>query len=86
MCYEGLLGLCDITDMPGLFNQTERTCPRVQRKRECILAIGGAPRLKSDPVNRDISCFDPDTDQWEHLTRLKEPRHHHAGENWERNE
>jgi len=58
--------------------QTPRTCPRAHQIRDCVLAIGGAPRLKNDPVSKDILAYDPMEGQWNPITQLKEPRHHHA--------
>ena len=59
--------------------QSKRTCPRTLTKKEVLLAIGGAPRLKSDPVSRDVLYLDTDVGEWALLTEMNEPRHHHAG-------
>ena len=43
------------------------------------MAAGGAPRLVTDPVSNYLHYYDPTEDTWAVLTRMKEPRHHHAG-------
>ncbi|CAH1795785.1 unnamed protein product [Owenia fusiformis] len=58
--------------------QSPRTLPRCTSKVECVIAMGGAPRMKNDEVGRDVTYFDPTTKEWNFLTRLNEPRHHHA--------
>ncbi|XP_046357185.2 kelch-like protein 20 [Haliotis rufescens] len=58
--------------------QTSRTVPRVSAHRDCLVVVGGAPRLKSEPVCDEISVLDDVTGSWEFVARLPEPRHHHA--------
>ncbi|XP_064621071.1 kelch-like protein 31 [Lineus longissimus] len=58
--------------------QSTRTNPRGCIKQDCLLVIGGAPRLKSDLVNTSISYLDTDKGQWYLLTNMPGPRHHHA--------
>ncbi len=35
--------------------------------------------MKNEPVCNDVICYDPETQSWEKITKMKEPRHHHAG-------
>ena len=58
--------------------QSPRTHPRCIEKKEVVLAIGGAPRLKSQAVSTDVLYLDPELNKWNILTKLTEPRHHHA--------
>ncbi len=59
--------------------QTCRTVPRSSTKKDCVIAVGGAPRLKSDPVSCDVAYFDPQNNTWGTFAHMREPRHHHAG-------
>ncbi|XP_013416498.1 kelch-like protein diablo [Lingula anatina] len=58
--------------------QSSRTKPRSNFILESVLAVGGAPRLKTDPVSSQVLFYNSQTDEWRTLTNLKEPRHHHA--------
>ena len=59
--------------------QNKRNTPRYDGKEECLLAVGGAPRLKTADISNRVSCYNPTTDEWHLVTQLPEPRHHHAG-------
>lgn len=57
--------------------QSPRTVPRL-KPETCLVAIGGAPRLKTDSVCDDIIKYNTESKSWEPVTQLPEPRHHHA--------
>ncbi|ESO87598.1 hypothetical protein LOTGIDRAFT_194339 [Lottia gigantea] len=60
--------------------QTSRTEPRIAYSDDCLVVVGGAPRLKTDRISCDILVLDinnPDS-RWELTACLPEPRHHHA--------
>ena len=58
--------------------QSPRTVPRLQSDT-CLVIVGGAPRLKTDRVSDAIFKYDAGANNWEHVTTMPEPRHHHAG-------
>ncbi|KAK6179811.1 hypothetical protein SNE40_012082 [Patella caerulea] len=60
--------------------QTELTEPRIPYRDNCLVAVGGAPRLKTDRVSCDIMVLDINKpgSKWELTACLPEPRHHHA--------
>ncbi|KAL3865788.1 hypothetical protein ACJMK2_043143 [Sinanodonta woodiana] len=57
--------------------QSSRTVPRA-RAVPSLIIIGGAPRIKTDPVRDEILKYNFTDCRWELLTRLPEPRHHHG--------
>ena len=58
--------------------QSPRTVPRLKSKSYLVI-VGGAPRMKTDPVCDAILKYDADAGSWDHVTTMPEPRHHHAG-------
>lgn len=58
--------------------QSQRTVPRHRAKYKGIVTVGGAPRLKSDPLNPDVMFYFPESDEWRFLCKIKHLRHHHA--------
>ncbi|XP_074651691.1 kelch-like protein 31 [Tubulanus polymorphus] len=58
--------------------QSSRTVPRSTVQFQCIVTIGGAPRLKNQLISREVNYLDPTDSKWHRLTSLNEPRHHHA--------
>ncbi|XP_060591855.1 kelch-like protein 31 [Ruditapes philippinarum] len=57
--------------------QSARTVPR-QNAVVCLVTVGGAPRLETEPVSDDVMAYKPETSQWELVTKLPAPRQHHA--------
>ncbi|WAR00671.1 KLH31-like protein [Mya arenaria] len=57
--------------------QSQRTVPRMPSAMS-LLMTGGAPRLETDKVRDHVIRYDPVTGQWNHVTNIPEPRHHHA--------
>ncbi|XP_014669030.1 PREDICTED: kelch-like protein 26 [Priapulus caudatus] len=58
--------------------QSPRTVPRHRARHTGIAAVGGAPRLKSEPPNPDVMFYALDTGEWSFLCKVKHPCHHHA--------
>ncbi|XP_053405284.1 kelch-like protein diablo [Mercenaria mercenaria] len=57
--------------------QSPRTVPRL-KANACLVTIGGAPRLETEPLCDDVMRFNSDTNQWELATKLPAPRQHHG--------
>ncbi|XP_072166984.1 kelch-like protein 31 isoform X2 [Diadema setosum] len=58
--------------------QSFRTVPRAARIVHTTVTTGGQPRHAKDPVSSDVMYYDILTKQWELLTVMDQPRHHHA--------
>ncbi|OWF46970.1 kelch-like protein 9 [Mizuhopecten yessoensis] len=58
--------------------QSPRTTPRRTIKNLSLLTVGGAPRLKTEPVSGEVRRYNVEGKAWDSLTDLPEPRHHHA--------
>lgn len=59
--------------------QSPRTNPRSVVSLKTIVSLGGQPRKAKDGVSKEVRYFNPQTRNWNTLTKMPQPRHHHAG-------
>ena len=65
--------------MQRILLQNSRTRHRSIHQTDVVFAIGGAPKLLKDPVSDEITAYNPKSNQWEFVTKLPKPIHHHGG-------
>ncbi|PIK33671.1 putative kelch-like protein 9 [Apostichopus japonicus] len=58
--------------------QSPRTNPRSVVSLKTIVSLGGQPRKAKDGVSKEVRYFNPQTRNWNTLTKMPQPRHHHA--------
>ncbi|XP_038078971.1 kelch-like protein 26 [Patiria miniata] len=58
--------------------QSRRTSPRSTRRLTTVVALGGQPRKAKDSVGDVLTYYNSETNEWGTLTKMIQPRHHHA--------
>ncbi|KAJ8029339.1 Kelch-like protein 9 [Holothuria leucospilota] len=58
--------------------QSPRTNPRSLIRLKTVVSLGGQPRKAKEGVSKEIRYFNPDTNSWNLLAKMPQPRHHHA--------
>ncbi|XP_022086948.1 kelch-like protein 9 [Acanthaster planci] len=58
--------------------QSSRTTPRSTMRLTTVVALGGQPRKAKDSVGDVLTYYNSETKKWRVLTKMIQPRHHHA--------